>query len=246
MPKCVPGLALLTIIGMAVPLHCQEPVAGKVTSPSGAALPDVLVCATTWWCAKTDSEGRYSLDIQGHGRVLRFSRNGYGPALKAVPNGAHDVDAVLSESDQSAWIIPACRGRAIELGFHFNVVVPSGTKVVTGTESANSTVKIRFGAESSKEWLILGTGPTWGSGLPVKEELDSLVEIADRDLRLPPTYDKRDPEGLSVDGVDIRGRLKDGSYWRLTGHAFESISYRDVSDAAARFFDSIIATLCYQ
>jgi hypothetical protein len=242
----IPALTLLTILGIAILLCAEEPVAGTVRSASGKPLADALVCATTWWCTKTDSDGRYSLDTQYGGKVLRFSRDGYKPVLKAVGGNAPGMDVTLSESDQSAWVIPACRGRSIELGFHFNVVVPKGTKIITTSEVANSILKIRFGPDGSQEWLIIGTGPTWGGGLPAKDELNSLVEIVDRDLRLPSTYDKRDPEGLSLDGVDIRGRLKNGTNWRLTGHAFETLSYRDVSDEAARFFDAIIATLCYQ
>ncbi|HYK89246.1 MAG TPA: hypothetical protein VE398_10775 [Acidobacteriota bacterium] len=245
MTRLFPGLTVLSIIVVAVPLRGQD-ITGTVRSTSGTALADVLACATTWWCAKTDSEGHYALSLQGHGRVIRFSRSGYSPVLKSVTGTSNEMDATLTESDQSAWIIPACRGRVIELGFHFNVVIPNGVKAITGSESANSTVKIRFGPEGSQEWLTMGTGPTWGGGLPSKDELDSLTEIADRELRLPPTYDKRDPEGLSIDGVDIRGRLKDGTRWRLTGHAFETLSYHKVSEEAARFFDAIIATLCYQ
>lgn len=245
--KRILSLTLLMMLSIAVPLRGQEPVIGTVRSESGKALADVLVCAASWWCTKTDSEGRYNLDIQSRGRVLRFSRDGYRPFLKAVGGASSRVDVTLSESDQAPWVIPACHGRSIELGFHFNVVVPKGTKVITTSEGANSILKIRFGPEGSEDWLTIGTGPTWGGGgLPSKDELDSLVEIVDRDLRLPSTYDKRDPEGLSLDGVDIRGRLKNRTNWRLTGHAFEALSYRGVSDEAARFFDAIIATLCFQ
>jgi hypothetical protein len=153
---------------------------------------------------------------------------------------------VLSESNQAAWIVPACPGRENQIGFQFKVVVPKGTKVITTSEAANSIIRIRSGPDGSQELLTIGTGPTWSGGLPSKDELDSLVETVDRDLRLPSTYNKRDPEGLSIDGVDIRARLKNGNNWRLTGHAFETLSYLNVSDEAARFFDAIIATLCYQ
>jgi len=237
---------LLSIFCVAIPLLAEEPVAGTVRSASGKPLAEVLVCASTWWCTKTDSEGRYSLDVQCCGRVLRFSRDGYRPVLKAVGSASSGVDVVLSESNQTAWIIPVCPGRDSQIGFQFKVVVPKGTRAIATTEAANSILKVRFGPEGSKDWLTIGTGPTWSGGLPSKDELDSLVEIVDRDLRLPSTYNKRDPEGLSVDGVDIRARLKNGNNWRLTGHAFETLSYVNVSDEAARFFDAIIATLCYQ
>jgi hypothetical protein len=199
--KSIIGLTLLTVFGISFPLCAQELVTGVVKSVSGNPIADVLVCATTWWCAKTDFEGHYSLDVQGRGRILRFSRDGYKPVLEAVGDTLSGVDITLSASDQTPWVIPSCRWRDRQIGFNFKVVVPKGTQVTETSDAANTILKIRF--ESSGEWLTIGMGPTWDGGFPSKSELDSL-EIVDRDLRLPSTYNKRDPEGLSLDGVDIR------------------------------------------
>ena len=51
-------------------------------------------------------------------------------------------------------------------------------------------------------------------------------------------------EGGDYRGLDVRGRTRDGRYWRYVGQFGEEFSYYGVDEDAARFFDSIIAGGC--
>jgi len=48
-----------------------------------------------------------------------------------------------------------------------------------------------------------------------------------------------------LEGVDAKGKLANGNYWRHTGHSGESISYYDIGSNAAAYFDRIIDHACF-
>ena len=43
---------------------------------------------------------------------------------------------------------------------------------------------------------------------------------------------------------DIRGKSKDGTFWRYIGRFGESIEYSGLTAQEAKYFDEIIATAC--
>ena len=47
-------------------------------------------------------------------------------------------------------------------------------------------------------------------------------------------------------GVDVKGQLKNGNYWRFFGTVGQTAVYEDVSKQAADYFDSIIDNICYR
>jgi hypothetical protein len=75
------------------------------------------------------------------------------------------------------------------------------------------------------------TGPLWSLGVPKKTLLESSAMIQKREIK---------PLGVDYRGVDKKGRK-----WRFVGKFGETISYENASDAAAKFFDSMIDGMCW-
>jgi len=238
----IPVSILLSVIFYGSILYAREPAIGFVKSESGKPISDVLVCASSYECVKTDSEGDYDLaKISKRARMLRFSKEGYKPIIKVLEGATSSPETTLVEGGNTVWNIPACKENEKREGYSIKVMVPKGTKIAKGRDIDYTTINFRFGR--TKQWLQIGTGMNWSSGMPFKDDLDSSIEIFDRDIRFP-----RAPleNMVYLDGIDVRGRSKDGTRWRETGNAFETLSYRNVSEAAAKFFDSIIDSGCYQ
>jgi hypothetical protein len=238
----IPFWILLPAIFYGSLLYGQEPAIGFVKSGSGRPIPDVLVCARSYECLKTDSEGHYDLaKISKRAYMLRFSKEGYKPLIKALEGATSSLETTLVEGDSTLWNIPACKDKRKREGYSIKVTVPKGTEVAKGRDIDYTTINFRFGR--TKQWMQVGTGMNWSSGMPFKDDVDNSVEISDRDIRFPrASFENM----IYLDGIDIHGRLKDGTRWRYTGYAFETLSYRNVSEAAAKFFDSIIDSGCYQ
>ncbi len=179
------------------------------------------------------------------GRVTdRFSRSWESPHQGAP----QDINVVLENADkgQARWTLPWCPDDPGELGkfisYRFKALIPADVKVVESNDADYWMNVIGYGPQDIRqEWLKIGGGPSWSSGFPSKEDLQESTGIIDRDL-----FDRGHSErfGPYLDGIDVRGRTKDGRYWRLTGNAFQTMSYRVVYKDAATYFDRIIDTLC--
>ncbi len=142
------------------------------------------------------------------------------------------------------WIIPSCMSRpkwSHTLFFMVELSQTKGAKTTKVTDADYEAYYIRYGP--SGELLQIASGTHWCGApecQPPKEDFASSAEFSSRELRIAPTQEK------GKFGTDWRGKSKDGGYWRYIGVPFESITYRNVSAAAAAFFDSIIENACYQ
>jgi hypothetical protein len=250
MIKLVPLFVFLLMNSFAAAQSDQQPAIGVVRSEAGKPLADVLVCARTYECLKTDTEGRYDLHKLFPGKwdslilkrvIARFSHPGYKPNLRTYENTPSNFDVILSEGHVAPWIISPCSANERRQGFAIKVLVPKGTKIAEGHDIDYVTINFRYG--KSNEWMSIGSGPNWSDGLPPSRYVRDSVSIEDRDVELPLQYERY---VNSVDAIDARGQSKDGTKWRYIGRVGESLSYGTKSEAAAKFFDSIIDSACYQ
>lgn len=110
-------------------------------------------------------------------------------------------------------------------------LIPKGTKIKRGHDIDYWVIGIGFGSRKHREWMQIGGGPNWSSGLPFIRDMTSAIEISERDMACG-------PNGISIQGLTKEGR------WRFTGMGSrqwgETISYKNASEEAAKFFDSII------
>ena len=233
--KHVARLIRQILLLVAVPaLPCQNKsntLTGVITSPTGEPLPGVTVRAAEKYC-ETDEKGRYRIQLPSTSTdfccVLQFKKQGYRTLTKAADPVSGVLDIIL-QTGESKWAPPDWNPSVPKrVGAQMRFLVPKGTKVKRGRDVDYWTIAVGFGSHKNLEWMQLGGGPTWSSGLPLKSDMTSLVEISERDMV------------CGIYGIDIRGRTKEGKRWRFVGTWGETATYRDASEQAARFFDSII------
>ncbi|HQU81740.1 MAG TPA: hypothetical protein PKY59_01360 [Pyrinomonadaceae bacterium] len=138
---------------------------------------------------------------------------------------------------QEKYNLPACKSVENEnlIGDRFMVQVPE--KSILKTKQGDDYFKyfVSFGKRKNRVWLsgIFGMNATTGE-LP-KDYSELSLEVSQK------TWMFED-----LEGVDAKGKLKNGNYWRYFGAVGEAIKYYDVPLEAANYFDSILDGICYQ
>lgn len=139
---------------------------------------------------------------------------------------------------QEKYNLPACKSVENEnlIGDRFRIQVPKKAILKKGQDVDYSQYFIGFGKKRNRVWLSGIFGPLATSGKPTKDYTESSLEVMQKTWVF---------EGFE-EGVDIKGKLKNGNYWRYFGAFGEAIKYYDVSLEAANYFDSILDGICYQ
>jgi hypothetical protein len=142
---------------------------------------------------------------------------------------------ITLKAGPGTWTIRLCQPRRSYrfFGGTLGVKVPKGAKLVRFEDVDYAGASISY---SKDEFLRIGGGPTWSTGLPPPENLSTSKIVIERTL--VPACEEL------VFGVDVRGIYRDGKRWRFTGNALQTLDYKGVSQEAARFFDTIVDTLC--
>lgn len=204
-------------------------VTGRVTDAAGNPLPQVRVMSLPWEDAKTDDNGRFTLERPA--LLIRFSKPGYRSITK--PATAGGLTIVLQPGSDAIWAPPTCSlTRARRFGETMLFTAPAGVRLHHATDVDYRTVSVLFRSSA----LEFGTGPHWTYGLPVAPVLAAMVVTHERDVRTP----WGDP------GAEYRGVRANGKHWRTVVLFGQSISYDDADAIAARYFDGIIDSLCFK
>jgi hypothetical protein len=147
------------------------------------------------------------------------------------------ICAFTSTHAQSTYSISAC-GKTDKpkqiVGNRFRFSLPKNAVVKKSRDVDYSAFNISFGAKRNLAWLLVIFGPNATSGNISKDWVSSSVEVKRRNWKYG-----------EANGVDAKGKLANGNYWRYFGMVGESISYHDVSPEAAAYFDSVIDSVCY-
>ena len=105
--------------------------------------------------------------------------------------------------------------------------------VKKGRDVDYSDYAIGFGKKDRRVWLRGIFGPTATSGRVPDDWLSTSTEVTQRKWKFD-----------VLEGVDVKGKLPNGNYWRYFGMYGESMKYFDVPSDAAAYFDGIINGLC--
>ena len=71
-------------------------------------------------------------------------------------------------------------------------------------------------------------------GLPPEKWILDAIEFSERSYKAKELFS------------DIRGKAKEGTYWRYIGRFGEEIEYSGLTEQEAKYFDTIIDTACYR
>ena len=181
----------------------------------------------------TDSNGRFK--IPAHGRLIYFYRADLRPVTKMVDLSLKQLDLVMEDGAKSLWKIPACSAsdKANRVGIGFMVTVPENVRFRKETERFEEGGYF-FGYKSNDriETLI-----NWWESTSLQPGEEVLLQSKEFSERRWASGDKW--------GHDFRGTGPDGKLWRWVSTRNGAITYQKASPEAAKVFDSMIDTMCF-
>jgi hypothetical protein len=138
---------------------------------------------------------------------------------------------------QAQYAIPTWTAPGFQkfVGGRYKLRIPKRVIVNRGQDADYEDYGLGFVSQKKTFWLSGIFGPNATSGKVREDWLASSVEVTQR------TWKRGEFEG-----VDAKGRLRNGNYWRYFGQPGESIKYYDVSGEAAAFFDRILDGVCFR
>lgn len=137
---------------------------------------------------------------------------------------------------QSQYSLVPCESSANTkdmLGLTLKLKVDKDAIVRKGHDVDYTYYDVGFGENNKRAWLkgIYGVNAT--SGQVPREWLSASPESKVRTWKF-----------AELQGVDAKGKLANGNYWRYFGMFGESIYYYNVPPDAAAYFDHVIDTMC--
>jgi hypothetical protein len=227
-------LLLLIALTANADISAQK-LSGSVKSSSGQPLSNVFIfySRSLQDIVETDETGTFSLPH--FDAVIVFRRAGFRPLTKIVDPSTAKLDVVLEDAAGSQWLIPRCmkEDKRKRLGFSLRMRVPKDAIARKGRDVDYEDFAIGYGPKSNRVWLSGISGPYGSLGIPPYAWILDATEFSER------SYKAEDTEG-----ADMRGRLRDGKYWRYVGRLGESVEYSGLTQEQAAFFDRFIDDAC--
>src|SRR5262245_13176576 len=231
-------ITLLVLIATA--LLCAEGFAselkGIVKTQAGEPLTDVFIFYGRAMRDITQTYNGGTFSIPGQSKVIFFRRLGYHPLTKIIDSGVTNLEIVLFNSQNLEIALPKCQAgesSGKRFGHSIRLLVPEGAKSKEGFDVDYAYFSIGMRSSSRQVWLNGIYGPMATIGLPPEEWILNAIEFSERSYK---------DKGLFS---DMRGRAKDGTYWRYVGAIGESIQYSGLTEQEAKYFDTVIDTACY-
>jgi hypothetical protein len=184
--------------------------------------------------AVTNKQGEFA--FSNSGQQLRFENPNYRPLALTVEPGGPPIRVRLQDAKPSDWVIPACveADSSSRIGFSILFALP---KTLESSPFSNDGVQSVFifprGKEAIDAELIIS-----GSSPGITDAADSLdsEQFEERWVK--------DSAG-NVVGVDARGRMKHGGYWRTAIFLGRDIAnYRLESGKPTNALDQVIDSAC--
>jgi hypothetical protein len=211
-------------------------LSGTVKSASGKPLAQVLITYGRSLNEITETDARGAFSLPHFGRVISFRRAGFRPFTKVVASSTTKLDVVLEDAAATEWLIPSCaavKSGGKRAGASLRVPIPKGAVLRKGRDIDYTSFSIGYGPAGGREWLSGIAGPMASLGVPPEDWILGATEISERSYK----------SGDAV-GVDMRGRLTDGTYWRYVGRLGESLNYGGATQEAAAYFNKILDSVC--
>jgi hypothetical protein len=218
-------------------------ISGTVRSADGTPLANVnIYVGRDIPETKTAADGTYRFEISWKATSIFVTHPGFRPAARVIHSASERIDILLEPESSSTWWLPACSseqpaGKIISPSHGGpRLLLPKGVKYRAASWDIDVQVnRLGFGSWWNTQYLYFWIGTSAGGPRPPDYMFEQSTEFT---LRYWRSQDK------SQEGVDARGSDSKGQRWRHLNIGSNSIMYRQVSDAAAKFFDEIIDSMC--
>lgn len=227
-----------TVLLLVLVAHSEDYLSGTVKSPDGKPLGGVSVSDDRKEVIKTDSQGAFR--IKRTQPAFFFSLSGYEPVSVVPSKDQTELNVVMVESLGRTWIVPDCKDKTSQSpGLRLRFTIPKDAKIEVVTSSDYQKRIVWRPHGKKKEWLALWEGGTVSMGHPIPDDFLEAATFQERSISW------QGAGGLGGGGAeDARGVMKSGGLWRWAGSLGQIAVYRDVSPAAATYFDKIIDSMC--
>lgn len=217
---------------------------GIVTTSSGKPISEVYIYSRLSseivpkgdlgnqpFSTQTDRNGSFRLTR--FGKVIFFSVKGFIPQARILKDGEYDLVVVLQENPISPWTPSNCTipNKASYIGKVLSLSLPSNALFERNKIPHSLYFRVGFADTQSTYWLNLSYNPS--SGFPDERYILDSATVTFRPLIM-----------WQWQGIEMRGVLHNSTYWRHINWGQETLSYYDVSQDAAGYFDKIIDGLC--
>jgi len=217
---------------------------GTVTTKDGQPGAAVVVvgsvskecCPVKRESATTDPEGHFRLDHPG--AVVHFLKEGLQPQTIVLQPGETSIQITMEPSTDN-FVVPICgkhKPGLKRLGWGVQFDVPKSRVNVSGGKWDVDYVRYLIKPRSGQGYLELWFGPYAISSDPDDDQFINSARFTERNV-VP-------SEGLGA-GIDTRGVLHSGPFWRQT--AFVGLGgsrYQAPTSNVAALFDEIVDSMC--
>jgi hypothetical protein len=216
---------------------------GSVKSTDGKPIAGVAVFFSIGNIVKTDEKGTFEISFfrsQMLGNVISFRLSGYKPISKILDAKTETLEVILEHAAGSNWAVSQCTEKENlekRKGFWAKYLWFRLPEDVMHKESKDVDYKEDFfiyGAKDKRERLVMMEGHFASSGKPLDRLYLSSKEFDERLVKVG-----------NAEWLDVRGKTSDGKRWRWVG-GISFVSYEDVSDEAAAYFDKVIDSVCWK
>jgi hypothetical protein len=214
---------------------------GTIRTSDGKPISGAKVSQNIMRIVETDEKGTFAVPIfrlKTTGTVIAIRANGYKPASKIVEPTTETLDVVLQENPGGNRTIPECTTKENSEkrqsfwwgGLWFRIPGKLKHKKVTDVDYIENNYM--YEVKGSKEWLSIMEGHMASGGRPLDKTYLSSTEFEESLVTVG-----------EAEFLDAIGRTTDGKRWRWFG-GISFVSYENVSDEAANYFDQMIDSVC--
>jgi hypothetical protein len=181
----------------------------------------------------TDKQGKFA--FSNSGQQLRFESPDYRPLALTVETGGSEIRVRLEAAKQSDWVIRACEqvrsGKRVGFSVLFGLPKAMESELFKSNDRQSIFVYDHGGSAPAADLIIsrILDGTT--------EKVDSIDSewFEERWIK---------DEAGKVVGIDARGRLRAGEYWRTAIFASDIATYRLDPGKAPKALDVIVDSAC--
>lgn len=234
-------LKLTVVVTLAITAMAQDsPVSGSIADENGATIAGVSVTGNvhndgggySHTSTVSDTNGRFTLPPVG--RPIMFNKHGFAPLVYVRAPGEAEIAIRLDPAAMPAQL-PACPPtKAKRYGFLMLFTMPPHARVKHKNYDDTWADIVSY-PRNTGERMLIWSGPTLGGGgFPRENLLLDASTITGRSIA----------SGMA--GMDFAGASKQGGRWRSFSTPWSIVTYENVSEEAAEYFDSIIGSACWK
>lgn len=211
-----------------VQIKTYAPEAGSIAFPA-----DRTPTSTKRYEATTDSNGFFRLP--SHGQLVYFHRDDLRPLTRIVDLSTKHIDVTMEDNARTLWKVPPCSpgDKSNRAGIGFMIEVPANV-MVKKDEQRFQDGGYFYGYRLGEQIEAM---VNWWESTSLEPEEKYLLDSKEFSQRMWISGDNR--------GYEFRGTLSDGKAWRRISLRNGAITYQGHSKEAAKIFDSMIDSMCF-